>query len=287
LIAEAFAALARVQLAQKDYQGVQETLNRTDTLSRHTPLDPWALSWLNDSRVRLWLSTGRIEEALEWINLSGLSADDEFNYHHDLHHIILARVLVARLLVNPSIKLQDENLRLLARLLAATNRAGWVHQKISILILQALAHHALDDGSSSLAALENALKLAEPGGYIRSFIGEGSTVIDLLQMINSVKDGDVYIRMLIAAQTMEEMSPTHETDSPSSLSQQKVLLEQLSDRELQVLRLLNSSLSAAEIADELYIAVSTTRTHIKSIYQKLDVHSRLEAVERARDLGLI
>ena len=161
------------------------------------------------------------------------------------------------------------------------------YQKISILILQALAHHALDDGSSSLAALENALKLAEPGGYIRSFIGEGSTVIDLLQMINSVKDGDVYIRMLIAAQTMEELSPTHEADSPSSLSQQKVLLEQLSDRELQVLRLLNSSLSAAEIADELYIAVSTTRTHIKSIYQKLDVHSRLEAVERARDLGLI
>jgi LuxR family maltose regulon positive regulatory protein len=93
--------------------------------------------------------------------------------------------------------------------------------------------------------------------------------------------------MLIAAQTMEEMSPTHEADSPSSLSQQKGLLEQLSDREHQVLRLLNSSLSAAEIADELYIAVSTTRTHIKSIYQKLNVHSRLEAVERARDLGLI
>ncbi len=287
LIAEAFAALARVQLAQKDYQGVQETLNRTDTLSRHTPLDPWALSWLDESRVRFWLSNGRIDEALEWIKISGLSEDDEFNYHHDLHHITLARVLVARLLVNPSIKLQDETLPLLGRLLAATNRAGWVHQKISILILQALAHHACDDGSTSLAALEHALKLAEPGGYIRSFIGEGSTVIDLLQMINSIKDGDVYIRMLIAAQTMEEMSPTHEADSPSSLSQQKGLLEQLSDRELQVLRLLNSSLSAAEIADELYIAVSTTRTHIKSIYQKLDVHSRLEAVERARDLGLI
>jgi LuxR family maltose regulon positive regulatory protein len=256
-------------------------------LSRHTPLDPWALSWLNDSRIRLWLSTGRIDEALEWIKSSGLSEDDEFNYHHDLHHITLARVLVARLLVNPSIKLQDETLRLLGRLLAATDRAGWVHQKISILILQALAHHACDDGSTSLAALEHALKLAEPGGYIRSFIGEGSTVIDLLQMINTVKDGDVYIRMLIEAQTMEEMSPTHEADSPSSLSQQKGLLEQLSDRELQVLRLLNSSLSAAEIADELYIAVSTTRTHIKSIYQKLNVHSRLEAVERARDLGLI
>jgi LuxR family maltose regulon positive regulatory protein len=110
LIAEALAALARVQLAQKDYQGVQETLNRTDTLSHHTPLDPWALSWLDESRVRFWLSNGRIDEALEWIKLSGLSADDEFNYHHDLHHITLARVLVARLLVNPSIKLQDETL---------------------------------------------------------------------------------------------------------------------------------------------------------------------------------
>ncbi len=287
LIAESLAALARVQLAQKDFEGVQETLDRTDTLSGHTPLDPWALSWLNDSRIRLWLNTGRIDEAEKWILSSGLTVEDEFNYHHDLHHIILARVLVARLLIHPSKKHQDETMRLLARLLTATDRAGWVHQKISVLILQALAYHACDDDSGALDSFEQALKLAQPGGYIRSFIGEGTPVSELLQMINAVRDGCDYTQNLIAAQKLEERQVPQRVEPFSNLSQQNGLWEQLSDRELQVLRLLNSSLSATEIADELYIAVSTTRTHIKRIYQKLDVHSRLEAVERARDLGLI
>lgn len=287
LKAEALAALARVQLAQNDFEGVQETLDRTDTLARGTTLDPWAVSWLNDCRVRFWITTSRLDKALAWVDESRLDVDDEFNYHRDLHHITLARVLVAQIANNPSHLQREKAFDLIARLLAATDVAGWMHQKITILILQAMALHACDENERAQVSLDQALKLAEPGGYIRSFVDEDATMKELLLMVDFSRGGSDYVRKLINALKMEEMPSVHKEELYSNLTRQHEIWEQLSARELQVLRLLNSSLSATEIADELYIAVSTTRTHIKSIYQKLDVHSRLEAVERARQLDLI
>jgi LuxR family maltose regulon positive regulatory protein len=90
-----------------------------------------------------------------------------------------------------------------------------------------------------------------------------------------------YLDKLLAA-----LQPTGVGLKPSA-GRSPSLVEQLSERELDVLRYLNSALTSAEIADELYIAVSTVRSHIKSIYQKLGVHRRIEAVERARELGLL
>lgn len=119
-MAEAYVALARVQLALGDFIGVKDTLQRADRLSRETKLDPWSVCWLDDCRLRLWLSVKKLDEATRWAKASGLKMDGELNYHHDLHHINLARVLVAQGTRRPSGPHLDDALDLLARLLQAT-----------------------------------------------------------------------------------------------------------------------------------------------------------------------
>jgi len=275
LIAEAYAALARVQLAQQDFGGARDTLERSDRLSRQTKLDPWALCWLDDCRLRLWIKTDKLDEALGWVQRSGLGVDDELSFHHDLHHINLARALVAQGREQVSELHLDQALGLLERLLEAAERAGWIHETIKILILRAMAHQARGDGDRALVALARALTLAKPADYIRTFIDEGMPIGELLRQAVTQGVEANYAGTLLAALENE----TKLFYSP--------LVEPLSERELEVLRLLTTSMTSVEIANELIVSVHTVRSHIKSIYGKLDVHRRMEAVERARELGLI
>ena len=279
LQAEAYVALARVQLAYRDFAGVKDTLQRADRLSRETKLDPWAVCWLDDCRLRLWLSTGKLDEATHWAEASGLRVDGELDYHHDLHHINLARVLIAQGMRQPSEPYLDEALGLLARLLAAAEKAGWVHEVIKILILQALALKAGGDSEEAIATLTQALTLAEPGGYVRTFISEGAPMARLLRMAADQRVAREYVGKLLATFGAEEQERVVSPASP--------LLEPLSEREAEVLRLLTTRLSTPEIAEELVISVNTVRSHIKSIYSKLNVHRRMEAVQRAKELGLL
>jgi LuxR family maltose regulon positive regulatory protein len=131
----------------------------------------------------------------------------------------------------------------------------------------------------ALKAFSRALAQAEPGGYIRLFVDEGEPMKRLL--LQAVSRGiavEYASELLTVMQASEGMVFGAASSSP---------VEQLSQRELEILRLLKSSLSSPEIAEKLYISVGTVRTHIKNIYRKLDVNRRTEAVERARELGLI
>ncbi len=274
-MAEAYVALARVQLARRDIAGVRDTLRREGRLLQMTNLDPWIACWVDDCQIRLWLMTGQLDEAIRWAQTSGLSVDDAFSYHHDLHHINLARVLVAWGIHQPSGPHLDDALRLLARLQDAAEAAGWVHTIINILVMRALALQARGDGDGALASLAEALALAEPSGYVRTFIDEGAPMGDLLRQALVRGIAVEYVSTLVAALD-GECKP-----SPPSL------VEPLSERELEVLRLLTTRLSSTEIGRELYISTNTVRTHIKHIYGKLGVHRRQEAIQRARELGLL
>ncbi|MGD9100941.1 MAG: LuxR C-terminal-related transcriptional regulator, partial [Anaerolineae bacterium] len=269
LQAEAYAALARVQLARRDFAGVKDTLQRADRLSQKTKLDPWAVCWLDDCRLRLWLSTGELEQAIRWTSTSGLRVDDELDYQHDLEHINLARVLVAQSTRQPSGPGRDDALGLLARLMQATESAGWVHETIKVLILKALALHAAGDGKAALGALSLALKLAEPGGYVRVFVDEGAVMGELLRQVTGRGIAVGYVSKLLAAFSADGQ------------------LEPLTEREMELLRLLTTRLSSQEIAKELFISVNTVRSHTKNIYSKLDVHSRHAAIARAKELKLL
>jgi len=275
LIAEAYVSLARVQLAWRDEGGLQATLQQAEELSIETKLDPWVHTWLDEIRIRAWLSAGNLHQATHWLESAGLDDRDEFNYHHDLQHINLARVLVAQLVAKSEEADRDRCLKLLARLLRVTDELGWLHHKIQVLILQAMAFLASHNQGAALHALKQALSLAEPGGYIRIFTSEGGIMGELLQPLTyQGKVGDYASDLLRAL-----------VKSDSSL--QIGLVEPLTPRELEVLEFLITSLSVPEIAKELVISTHTVRTHIKNIYSKLGVNRRLDAIQAAKEHNLI
>ncbi len=277
LIAEAYAALARVQLAMRDFTGAQNTLQQADQLSQGVTLDPWAMCWLDKCRLRLWIATDKLDRAIRWTETSGLKLDDEFSFHHDLHHINLARVLIAQITQTSSPSTFDKVSELLARLLKTAKSAGWVHKEIKILVLQALALYAMKDGKEALTALTQALTLSEPGGYIRTFINEGAPMGSLLHqaLIQGIKPTYAYKLMM----AFEEDTRIHQEKS--------ALADPLTDREIEVLRLLATPLSATEIAAKLVVSVHTVRSHTKSIYSKMGVHSRIQAVDQAKETGVL
>jgi LuxR family maltose regulon positive regulatory protein len=169
----------------------------------------------------------------------------------------------------------DEALKLLARLLSTAEGTGATGYVIESLVLEAMALQAKGERDQALIALERALSLGEPECYVRTFVDEGAPMGELLREAAGQGIAPQYASRLLSALA-----------TPSPHPHPPTLIEPLSERELEVLRLLASSLPTAEIANELFITVSTLRTHTKNIYGKLDVHSRREAVARAQELRL-
>jgi LuxR family maltose regulon positive regulatory protein len=231
--------------------------------------------------TRLWIAQGRLAQALGWAREQGLSAHDELSYLREFEHITLARVLLARAQSDRSGHSMPEAIGLLARLLEAAEAGERTGSLIEILVLLSLAQQMQGDIRSARMTLERALTLAEPEGYVRLFVDEGPAMVQLLTRMKD-EGGRMkeYIHTLLAAFGKPE--DVH----PSSFIPQP-LVEPLSARELDVLRLLKTELSGPEIARELVIGLSTVRTYTKSIYSKLNVTNRRAAVKRAAELDLI
>jgi LuxR family transcriptional regulator, maltose regulon positive regulatory protein len=175
---------------------------------------------------------------------------------------------------------------LLARLLQAAEEGERAGSVIEILLLQALAHQLQGDTPAALAPLQRALALAEPEGYVRIFVDEGLPMAQLLLAAAARGSLPAYTGKLLAALGIEQAKNAAQSPLRTSPTAQP-FVEPLSQRELEVLRLFKGELSGPEIADELVVALSTVRSHTKSIYSKLNVNSRRAAVKRAEELGLM
>jgi LuxR family maltose regulon positive regulatory protein len=274
-------SLARVRWAQGDLDGGRDALLNAERLSQRMKSYVYVRRWVEDGQVRLWLAQGNIDAAARWAQESGLRADDELTFMRELEHIILARVLVALGREQPRDAQINDALDLLARLLNQAEMAGWMGKAIEILVLQALALQVKGDEEEALAALERALTLAEPEGYVRVFVDEGGPMQALLRVAASrgIAPLEAYVSKLLAA-----FEPGA---APGQLPPVSPLIEPLSQRELEVLRLLATELSGPEIARELTVTLSTVRYHTHNIYGKLSVHHRRAAIRRAKELGLL
>ena len=267
-------AMARIRQAEGDLDGALDLLNEAERLYvgdffpnvRPVP----AL------RARVWIAQGRPGEALGWAREQGLSADDDLSYLREFEHITLARMFLARSRGERAGHSVHEAARLLERLLLAAEAGGRTGRVIEILVLQALAHQTLSAVPAALACLERAVTLAEPEGYVRVFTDEGPPMASLLRALAKQGTSRNYVRRLLAA--------VSETGQDSPVRQ--ALIEPLSERELDVLRLLGTELDGPAIARELMVSLSTVRTHTKHIYAKLAVTSRRAAVRRAAELDL-
>ncbi len=227
--------------------------------------------------ARIEAARGRLREAEAWVRERGMSVDDDLSFLGEYEHITLARVLLARGARTHDADRVREATALLDRLLIAAESGGRWRSVVEILVLLALAQNDRGRGAAGLDPLGRALALAEPEGYVRAFVAEGTPMANMLGEVARLGVAPEYVRRLLDA--------FGRSDRPSGRSAS--LVEPLSERELDVLRLLASDLDGPGIANELVVGLSTIRTHTKSIYAKLGVNSRRAAVRRGEELGLI
>jgi LuxR family maltose regulon positive regulatory protein len=228
-------------------------------------------------RARVWIRQGRVLEALDWAREEGLSVEDDLSYLREYEHVTLARALLARHGTERPDDALDEATKLLERLLRAAEVGHRTGSVIEILVLQALARRMRGDGPDALVPLARALELAGPEGHVRIFVDEGPAMASLLE--TAVRRGiapGYASRLVTACGGTEARAPARQG-----------LIEPLSKRELDVLRLLGTDLGGPEIARELVVSLNTVRTHTKNIYAKLGVNNRRSAVRRAAELDLV
>jgi len=241
-------------------------------------------------RARVWVAQGEWGDALGWARERRLSVDDDLSYLREFEHLTLARVLIAQFTAEPDERTLDEATRLLGRLLCAADEGARVGTVIEILVLQALADHARADIPAALASLRRALDLAEPEGYVRIFVDEGAPMVSLLRAAAKQGIAAGYVRRLLdASSDATERSTEHRIEHRAEHGRpaREVLIAPLSERELDVLRLLGTDLDGPDIARRLIVSLNTVRTHTKSIYAKLGVNNRRAAVRRAKELDLL
>jgi LuxR family maltose regulon positive regulatory protein len=242
----------------------------------------------------VWVAQGRLGDAFGWTRAQGLAAEEELSYLREFEHITLVRLLLAGYQSDGAAGTICAAMRLLERLLHAAEAGERTGSVIEIQVLLALAHQAQGDIPAALTALQRAMAPAEPEGYVRMFVDEGPPMAQLLR--EAAARGimaDYTGRLLAAFEGAPQQDSRHTPGRSSGESPRPTspavppLIEPLSPRELDVLRLFKAELSGPEIARELVIGLSTVRTHTKSIYSKLNVTSRRAAVQRAAELGLI
>lgn len=265
-----YARLVEVSQAQGDLPRASEVIGKAERLVQGRDY-PYMRSVIAALRVRLWLARGNLAAASRWAREHSSRPGQELNLAREVEQIAQARVLIAT-------GKPDEAQAVLTRLLQAAETGGRMARAIEVLTLQTLAFQAQGHMDQALSALERALYLAEPEGYVRTFVDQGEPMAGLLRRALSRGIAPDYAARLLAAFD-EEAAPI----SPALES----LVEPLTERECEVLRLIVAGFSNAEIAQELVIAVSTVKSHINHIYGKLDIESRTQAVARARELKLL
>jgi len=298
-------AQARLIASQGDQEGALTLLDEAERLHIRTPLpDSRPISAM---KARIWLLQGRLARAQEWVREQKRSPDDDLSYLREYETITLARVLIAQYQNDRSDDALPAAERLLDRLLKAAEEGNRNGSVIEILVLQALALSERGDIIPACAALERALALAEPEGYVRVFVDEGKPVVQLLSVIEAkggTRRDKAYLRKLLTAFEMYfpgnalqgETRPSLPVTpaareraliEPEAQPAKSLLVEPLSEREMEILRMLRTDLSGPEIARECMLSLSTVRTHTQHIYAKLGVNNRRAAVRCAEELHLL
>jgi LuxR family maltose regulon positive regulatory protein len=266
-------AVARLRQAEGDLDGASGLLEQAERLYVRSPVPE--IRPIGALQARLWLAQGRLEEAFAWARRQQLSADDDLDYAREFAHITLARALLARATHDGDRRAGTDALALLDRLLATAEAHTRTGSTIDILVALALAHRARRDTASAVTAVGRAAALAEPHGFVRTFVDEGEPMRDLLRHLVAGGVGGAYARRLLGS--FEQSAPTRPKGLP----------EPLTPREVEILRLVAVGLRNQEIAEQLVISLPTVKRHIANTYAKLGAGHRTEAIARAQALGVL
>jgi LuxR family transcriptional regulator, maltose regulon positive regulatory protein len=254
--------LARLKMARGDLAGAEAILSGAEQATRQNNF-VYRMPEVAAGQVLLLLRQGNLSEAARLAQTCDLP-------------VIQARVHLAQ--ADPAAALA-----LLEPLRRQMEIRRWEDERLKVMVLQAVALRVLDEKDQAGQVLDDALALAEPGGFVRIFIDEGLPMAELLSEAVNRGRAKEYARKLLAAFDAEEFKNKEESDFPHA----QPLFEGLSQRELEVLRLIAEGLSNQEISQRLFLALNTVKGHNRIIFDKLQVQSRTEAVARARQLGLL
>ena len=252
--------------------------------------------YVDVNQVRLWIVRGHLEQAERWARTRGLAErggvgvapgietnepqEGDLTFMRASEQMVFAMLCVAQ-------GRYRQALDVLLAVQVVAIRRGWVWITVRVRVIECLAHEALGKPNAALAALDAALLWAEPGGFVRCFVDEGAAIRGPLQRAAAAGIHLDYVISLLEALVQEAHPSSPDANERDRADHAQPLVEPLSDRELEVLRLLATGQSNKEIAHTLFIAVGTAKKHLKNIYGKLQVHNRTEAVARARHLDIL
>ncbi len=274
-----YTVLMRVYLARGEMDAARSAFQQAKELLAKT-YSPYRRDvYVIGDWVQFWVASGALDRATHWAEELAQSARVHSPFAREREDVARARILLAQ-------KMPTEALSLLEPLqVDAEKQERWSHV-IEMKVLQALAHHMRDEEQKALTVLAQAVQLAEPEGYIRRFVDEGPQIAVLLSRLREQqrKHGPTpYLDTVLAAfrqdGTAQERAGQRTTAQP--------LLDPLSARELEVLQLLARGDSNPEIAEVLVLSVQTVKSYVCNIFSKLGVKNRVQAVARARALGLL
>jgi LuxR family maltose regulon positive regulatory protein len=228
-------------------------------------------------RARIRILQGRLADAEDWARESGVTVQAAPTYLREFDQLTLARLLVAQHRADRDGISLEQALTLLDRVVDAARAGGRGGGLVEARLVRALARDAAGDPDGALSDLAGALADGVPAGYVRLFLDEGRPMEDLLRAARRRREAAEHAERLLTAAAPDQPAATIAT----------VPDEALSDRELEVLRLLATELTGPQIAGRLFVSVNTLRTHTRHIFTKLDVNTRRAAVRRATELGLL
>ncbi len=283
VILQAHMTLAFIKQAQGDSDGANAIMQRVVERASRQHISEHRHSQVEASSAWLSLMQGDETAVLHWLQHCDL--DQKITHLREREYLTLVRVLIMQHRL-------DEAKQWLANLLQLAELQGRTGSMIELFMLQAKALYASGEMNQAIELLSQALSLAEPEGYVRLFVDEGTPIAHLLRQISrrtssGHSDSTYYREHLLTL-----FATTHEEDVPFlapsvATPGTNPLYEPLSDRELDVLHLIIAGYSNREIAERLVIAVSTVKWYVNIIYGKLQVESRTKAIVRARELNIM
>jgi LuxR family maltose regulon positive regulatory protein len=299
-----YVGLARLRQAQGEHSAAVIALDAFADVARRRVYVPELVERGAAQRAELAIARGDVSAAVHWADGSGLSSEDvDLPFRREPAYLTLARVRIAQGQGEPGSSYLEEALRLLEQLRADADAKGRGHSLLEILILRALALHAQRATRRAVRTLLQVLALASPEGYVRLFADEGALMVTLLtELLDTAERRRLsvpatlldYARFLMAICRASDGTAKPQavaeaaTWSPRpGAAEASLLLDPLTEREVEVLHMLAEGATNAAIAETLVVATGTVKKHVFNVCRKLGVQNRTQAVARARALHLL
>jgi LuxR family maltose regulon positive regulatory protein len=272
--------LAEAREVMGDEEGAAAALERAREVAER--VSPWFEAIVDMTQAGFDLERGDLDAVARWAQHAGLETGERPYLRRYHRHRLYAQLSLAQ-------GHAQQSLAVLEAIATEIEGAGAYGLLIEVLGLEAMALRQQGKQEEAFSVLERALRLAEPEGFVRIFVGKGAPMRTLLEAAQTRRIAPHYVARLLGAFQPQANVPPLERAGSAAPAQHAVaeLIEPLTERELEVLNLLALGLTNREIGERLYVAPGTVKAHTASIYGKLDVHSRMQAVARAQELGIL